>query len=417
MIKQPSHKHPSSIREEINITTCTIYTKSKNHRPNLKTKTNIKIKKHQKQIKKKINKQHHTSVQTLNKTTIMRINYNINHVYFLTRPVITYISQSHSTPQAKTIQYNLKLSSTRPIQHNTPIHITGRECMHPIYGRGRCTATKQNTTTTINHHSGNNDNITWQTTGCNILQKPNEPANYTNGNSIETWRPSQHLPYKFTHHPLINNIGDETPHTIKNLCQQSPTTPFRRSTKRNSVEITIKHLQELISYGQEVNDHIMYLYLEMVCHIQCAFLYTDFIPRLKQTGWTDAKRYFANPNRRNRSRAPEKPNKTGERAILIPAFINDSHWTGIVRREIKDRVMFLYADDMNNKNDEINMQQLLQNTDNEFYPADAIWINCSNNLYLPHSNECGPRTLLALTIMCAHPAPYREMLQPQCILT
>jgi hypothetical protein len=129
-------------------------------------------------------------------------------------------------------------------------------------------------------------------------------------------------------------------------------------------------------------------------------------------GWADAKQYFANPNRRNRIRAPEKPNKTGERAILIPAFINDSHWTGIVCREIKDRVMFLYADDMNNKNDEINMQQLLQNTDNEFYPADAIWINCSNNLYLPHSNECGPRTLLALTIMGAHPAPFREMLLP-----
>jgi hypothetical protein len=39
-------------------------------------------------------------------------------------------------------------------------------------------------------------------------------------------------------------------------------------------------------------------------------------------------------------------------------------------------------------------------------------MNCINYTYRPHSNECGPRTLLALTIMMLHPDPTSSILLP-----
>jgi len=48
----------------------------------------------------------------------------------------------------------------------------------------------------------------------------------------------------------------------------------------------------------------------------------------------------------------------------------------------------------------------------EFYPPDASWINCITYTYHPHSNECGPRTLLALSFMALHPHPHHHMILP-----
>jgi hypothetical protein len=46
----------------------------------------------------------------------------------------------------------------------------------------------------------------------------------------------------------------------------------------------------------------------------------------------------------------------------------------------------------------------------EFYPHDAIWLTCRSIMYQPHSNECGPRTLFALTMMALHPQLTRDLL-------
>jgi hypothetical protein len=37
---------------------------------------------------------------------------------------------------------------------------------------------------------------------------------------------------------------------------------------------------------------------------------------------------------------------------------------------------------------------------------------CSNLTFCPHSNECGPRCLLALAVMMLHPTPHPQMLMP-----
>ncbi len=76
------------------------------------------------------------------------------------------------------------------------------------------------------------------------------------------------------------------------------------------------------------------------------------------------------------------------------------------------QVIFFYADDLNCPSSELLIKGLLSNTSEEFYPPSALWINCTNYTYRPHSNECGPRTLLALTIMLLHPDPTSSILLP-----
>jgi hypothetical protein len=62
---------------------------------------------------------------------------------------------------------------------------------------------------------------------------------------------------------------------------------------------------------------------------------------------------------------------------------------------------------------EVSIRTLLATkTSRDFYPATAQWIHCRNFTYRPHSNECGPRSLLAATILALHPAPYSNILLP-----
>ncbi len=83
----------------------------------------------------------------------------------------------------------------------------------------------------------------------------------------------------------------------------------------------------------------------------------------------------------------------------------------MVRREIQGRVYFLYSDDLNNPSTEQNIKQLIsQRTCPTFYPTTAKWINCRSSTYYPHSNECGPRSLLAISIMMLHPHPSETIL-------
>lgn len=68
---------------------------------------------------------------------------------------------------------------------------------------------------------------------------------------------------------------------------------------------------------------------------------------------------------------------------------------------------------MNQRNTEESIKKLIFNhTDHVFCPPDAHWIHCHSTSYIDHSNECGPRTLLALHIMTFHPRPHDNMLLP-----
>jgi hypothetical protein len=154
--------------------------------------------------------------------------------------------------------------------------------------------------------------------------------------------------------------------------------------------------------------------MELLCSTyDICYLPMDFIPRLKQHGWTEVKRFFVQHNRYNKGRSICRPNLQTEPTIIIPAFLHNSHWAGLVRRIINGVVNFFYSDDMNNCNDEQNIRTLIRTqTCKEFCPDSAIWVNCASNFYINHSNECGPRTILACHIMATHPFPFKEMLLP-----
>jgi hypothetical protein len=85
----------------------------------------------------------------------------------------------------------------------------------------------------------------------------------------------------------------------------------------------------------------------------------------------------------------------------------------VVRREVNNKVLFLYADDLNREGTEDSIRVLLSTkTTTEFYPPTAEWIKCYNFTYRPHSNECGPRALLASTLLAVHPNPSAHTLMP-----
>jgi hypothetical protein len=48
----------------------------------------------------------------------------------------------------------------------------------------------------------------------------------------------------------------------------------------------------------------------------------------------------------------------------------------------------------------------------EFASPMALWVTCHSFTYLPRSNKCGPRSLLASAILATHPAPTKSILIP-----
>lgn len=67
---------------------------------------------------------------------------------------------------------------------------------------------------------------------------------------------------------------------------------------------------------------------------------------------------------------------------------------------------------MNSSSTERLVQQALSSSNPDFYPSSASWVSYKNYKYLPYSNECGVRTLLALTLQALHPSPYANILLP-----
>jgi len=85
----------------------------------------------------------------------------------------------------------------------------------------------------------------------------------------------------------------------------------------------------------------------------------------------------------------------------------------LVRRVINHHVYFLYSDDLNRKSTETHIRQALQQiADPLFFPPNTTWIHCKSHTFRPHSNECGPRVMLALAIMGLHPNPNEHILLP-----
>jgi len=141
------------------------------------------------------------------------------------------------------------------------------------------------------------------------------------------------------------------------------------------------------------------------------FLDSGFYPTLKSQGWTSVRRWFADHSPRYCPSTSSRPLLSAS-SIALPCFIDNCHWVAVTHRVIADQVIFLYADDMNNLMVEQTVKQTLSSSDTTFFPESAKWTRCNNYTYLPHSNECGPRTLLALSAQALHPHPRCNILLP-----
>ena len=110
-------------------------------------------------------------------------------------------------------------------------------------------------------------------------------------------------------------------------------------------------------------------------------------------------------------------NKPGisTRCIIIPICMHGNHWVVVVRRVQEHKeVVFYYADDMNCEwtKEEIKVVFQVQDKDWDFCSPQHMWVVCHNTTYHPHTNECGPGTLIHASLMAIHPAPSLNMLLP-----
>jgi hypothetical protein len=76
--------------------------------------------------------------------------------------------------------------------------------------------------------------------------------------------------------------------------------------------------------------------------------------------------------------------------------------------------LYGHTDDLNSTNtyDQIKSIYSLEATSDHFHPHHTKWINLKSYTYIPHSNECGPRCLLALAIMASHPNISNDIFLP-----
>jgi hypothetical protein len=228
--------------------------------------------------------------------------------------------------------------------------------------------------------------------------------------SANQWCPP-FLPVLRHNHPIENLISDSSREKINLCCQQPLDKSLVHITGSRLTSVTTRLLRELISHGQMVQDNVLNVFLEILTtEYQINYLSTFFIHILQRDRkWDNAKRWFNDSDRRPCSYRPTLQSPV----ILIPCHVHGNHWVALIRRIQNNRVHFYYSDDMNHPPTEQALKHLLQtSTDNTFYPDNAKWIKCHSLTYRPHSNECGPRTLLALAVLGLHHNPTEYSLMP-----
>jgi hypothetical protein len=167
-------------------------------------------------------------------------------------------------------------------------------------------------------------------------------------------------------------------------------------------------LRELVSHGSMTLDNILNKFLEILTtqkHIHFFSVY--FLEIL--SSWNHWRRWFALAPSHCQPHRPMMSSPT----ILIPCHVNGNHWVALVHRIFNDRVYFFYVDDLNSDATEYTIKNLLATTaDRTFYPPTAYWIKCHSITYHPHSNECSPRTLMALMVKGLHLDLNKNILLP-----
>jgi hypothetical protein len=257
------------------------------------------------------------------------------------------------------------------------------------------TLTSQNQTQTLT----NTPIRRWRNIGGNALQQLLDAPT-----DSSLWRPTTKLPVEknpttdfssLLHNPMLSSIHD--------YCQSPSTTTILRLKRKPDVHITPSDLRDIINHNTPIHHESLILSLEVMCTAyEATYVDPSFIPTLRTQGWQGVSNRFV-PIAITKIDQPHlnHPN------IAIPVHIQGNHWLALCRRLINGVVHFIYANDLNIPRTEMALKKLLQTgTSTEFYPPNSRWVSCRTPIFRPHSNECGPRTMLALAVMISHPAPH-----------
>jgi hypothetical protein len=226
----------------------------------------------------------------------------------------------------------------------------------------------------------------------------------------QAWRPPS-LPQADLNlpiHPFHQLILRYPTVSITKYCQLPSSTTIARGASALEIHITTKDLRDIISHGSPIYQESLVLSLETICDkYNAGYLDPSFYPVLHRQGWLGVSNRFNRKNIFSRT----QPHLMQE-IIAIPLHVNNNHWVAVCRRIINGIDHFVYSNDLNHNRTENEVRQTLSHTTDAFYPKNSVWVNCRGTTYLPHSNECGPRMILALAIMSSHPTPHSHMLQP-----
>jgi hypothetical protein len=230
--------------------------------------------------------------------------------------------------------------------------------------------------------------------------------------SSSSWCPRL-LPVLRSSHPFDKACTNDSLSTIKQIALLPPNNRVVSRKQNQHDSILVQDFRSLISPDTPINQQIIHLFLhQFSAQFKTEFLESGFFSLLRDNGWERVHSWVF-PRRQNINRSPliDCP------AISIPCHINGCHWIAVTRRIIAGQVVFLYADDMNSLASERQVRQIFANSNPNFYPPDTIWIKCNNFTYLPHSNECGIRTLLALIFKPFILLPTQTSYCPICMET
>lgn len=208
------------------------------------------------------------------------------------------------------------------------------------------------------------------------------------------------------HHPFQLLVQTLSLSSIVAAVRQMPKTTIVKSATSPDIHITTKDLRDLISQGMPIYHELLVLSLETLCKTyDASYLDPSFYPTLITQGPSAIQARFALPGRSTTTRP-----SLDHHNIALPLHVNGNHWIALNRRIINGTISFYYTDDLNMIDVEHQIRARLQSIPG-FFPPGANWINCTNYTYHPHTNECGPRTILTLAISMSHPAPSKTMLQ------
>jgi hypothetical protein len=152
-------------------------------------------------------------------------------------------------------------------------------------------------------------------------------------------------------HPLTPAISKEVLATFLQMNNQAELTSDQPISTKNGTSIpylSYYSFSNLINYNCPIDDSVIYAYLHQLSLFQphMKFLDTYFYEALlKEGGHIASNRYISTSNDTSHRTSQKVPLQSS--VILIPIHTGGSHWVAVVRCIIQNKVLFLYADDLN----------------------------------------------------------------------